>query len=49
VCPVECCVRDPDKEETEDVLAKRGLELHPDDDELKGKIESGDYPSIFRA
>ena len=49
VCPVECCVRDPDKEESEDVLAKRGLELHPDDDELKSKIESGEFPSIFRA
>ncbi len=49
VCPVECCVRDPDREEAEDVLLKRAMELHPDDEELKGKAEANDYPSIFRA
>ena len=48
VCPVECCVRDPEREESEEDLAQRAVALHPDDDDLKGTIESGEYPSIFR-
>jgi ferredoxin len=49
VCPVECCEADPDRVETEDVLIKRALALHPDDAELKQKAEANDYPSRFRA
>ncbi len=49
VCPVECCLPDPDRPETEEALAKRALELHPEDGELKGRIESGDFPSRFRS
>jgi ferredoxin len=48
VCPVECCVRDPEKEEAEDLLIKRAQKLHPDDEELKKKLASGNFPSIFR-
>ncbi len=48
VCPVECCVRDPEHEESEDVLKARALKLHPDDEELKKKFASGNFPSIFR-
>lgn len=28
VCPVDCCVPDPDHEETEDVLLERKAQLH---------------------
>ena len=48
VCPVECCVRDPEHEESEDALKARALKLHPDDEELKKKFASGNFPSIFR-
>lgn len=30
VCPVDCCVPDPDIPETEEVLLERAKELHPD-------------------
>jgi ferredoxin len=30
VCPVDCCIPDPDIPETEDVLLARAKELHPD-------------------
>ncbi|MBN1652701.1 MAG: YfhL family 4Fe-4S dicluster ferredoxin [Deltaproteobacteria bacterium] len=49
VCPVEACVPNPDHQETEAELIKRALELHPDDDELKKKVEANDYPSHFRS
>ncbi|HQP36432.1 MAG TPA: YfhL family 4Fe-4S dicluster ferredoxin [Polyangiaceae bacterium] len=48
LCPVECCLPDPDRAETEDVLAARAIELHPDDDELKARIDANDFPSRFR-
>lgn len=32
VCPVDCCVTDPDRPESEEVLAQRARELHPDKD-----------------
>lgn len=32
VCPVDCCVPDPDHTETEDVLLTRAKEIHPDRD-----------------
>ncbi|MGW4378458.1 YfhL family 4Fe-4S dicluster ferredoxin [Kitasatospora sp. NPDC004531] len=48
VCPVECCVPDPNRVETEDVLIKRALSLHPDDEVLRSKAEANDYPSHFR-
>jgi ferredoxin len=49
VCPVECCVVDPEREETEEDLIQRALELHPDDAELRQWCDSGDFPSRFRA
>jgi ferredoxin len=48
VCPVECCLPDPGHAEAEDALAKRALELHPDDVELKARVSSGEFPSRFR-
>jgi len=30
VCPVECCIPDPDVRETEDLLLERAKKLHPD-------------------
>ncbi|MCA9610212.1 MAG: 4Fe-4S ferredoxin, partial [Myxococcales bacterium] len=32
VCPVECCLPDPNNPETEDVLHARAVALHPDED-----------------
>ncbi len=49
VCPVECCLPDPEHEETEEQLIKRSLELHSDDEELKNKADANDFPSHFRA
>ncbi|MEC7523518.1 MAG: YfhL family 4Fe-4S dicluster ferredoxin [Myxococcota bacterium] len=48
VCPVECCLPNPEHEEQEADLAEKALKLHPDDGDLKGRIASGDYPSRFR-
>lgn len=48
VCPVECCLPDPNQVETEEQLAKRAIQLHPDDNELQARVESGDFPSRFR-
>ena len=30
VCPVDCCVTDPNNEESEEVLFARAKQLHPD-------------------
>jgi ferredoxin len=49
VCPVECCVPDPELEETEDDLIQRALELHPDDEQLRQQFDSGQFSSRFRA
>jgi ferredoxin len=48
VCPVECCLPDPKRDEAESLLIARALKLHPDDAALKSKAESNDYPSRFR-
>src|SRR5579862_6155551 len=37
VCPVECCLPNPEIPETEDVLIQRALKLHPNDAELSKK------------
>ena len=42
VCPVDCCVPDPNIPETEDVLIARSRKLHPD------KTFADDFPSRFR-
>jgi ferredoxin len=42
VCPVDCCVTDPNNIETEQVLLQRARELHPD------QTFADDAPSRFR-
>jgi ferredoxin len=42
VCPVDCCVPDPERPETEEVLLARARELHPDTE------FSADFPSRFK-
>jgi ferredoxin len=48
VCPVECCIPDTARAETEAALLDRALKLHPDDDQLKSRAEKNDFPSRFR-
>lgn len=48
VCPVECCLPDPNREESEDSLMQRALRLHPDDGELKRAAQEQSFPSRFR-
>jgi ferredoxin len=48
VCPVECCLPDPNHREDEQLLMLRALKLHPDDQELKGRAAKNDFPSRFR-
>ncbi len=43
VCPVDCCIPDPEREESEEVLLGRAKELHPEEEFGEG------YPSRFRA
>jgi ferredoxin len=43
VCPVDCCIPNPDIPETEEVLLARAKQLHPDVD------FPPDFPSRFRA
>jgi len=42
VCPVDCCIPNPDIPETEDVLLARAKELHP------GTEFGAEFPSRFR-
>jgi ferredoxin len=42
VCPVDCCIPDPDIPETEEVLIERARVLHPE------QSFGADYPSRFR-
>jgi ferredoxin len=42
VCPVDCCVPDPNRPENEAVLIERAKQLHPDTD------FGSDFPSRFR-
>ncbi len=48
VCPVECCLPDPNIREEEKLLLERAMQLHPDDDELRARAEADDFPSRFR-
>jgi ferredoxin len=48
VCPVECCIPDPARVETEATLVTRAVRLHPEDAELKSKVESNTFPSRYR-
>jgi hypothetical protein len=42
VCPVDCCVPDPEYRETEDTLLARAKKLHPD------KAFAAPFPSRFK-
>lgn len=42
VCPVDCCIPDPNIPETEEVLIARAKEIHPD------KTFGDDFPSRFK-
>jgi len=42
VCPVECCLPDPERRETEEVLIERARKIHADKD------FGADYPSRFK-
>jgi ferredoxin len=48
VCPVECCLPDPERVEAEPKLIERALQLHPDDQALRERAKSNDFPSRFR-
>lgn len=48
VCPVQCCIPDPNKREDEATLIQRALVVHPELVELKVRAESGEFPSRFR-
>ncbi|MBL8602017.1 MAG: YfhL family 4Fe-4S dicluster ferredoxin [Myxococcales bacterium] len=48
VCPVECCLPDPNNRESEDLLAKRALVLHPNDAKLAQAVASNNFSSRFR-
>jgi ferredoxin len=48
VCPVECCLPDPEHREEEKALLTRALRLHPDDQELQSRAADGAFPSRFR-
>jgi ferredoxin len=48
VCPVECCLPNPDNREEEAGLLERAIRLHPEDAELKKRVDSGSFPSRFR-
>ena len=48
VCPVECCLPDPNHTEDEKLLIERAISLHPDDAELQKKAAANDYLSRFR-
>jgi len=48
VCPVECCLPDPNHVETEQALIAKALRLHPEDAALKTRVDSNDFPSRFR-
>jgi ferredoxin len=42
VCPVDCCIPDPNNPETEEVLLERAKKMHPE------KEFGSDFPSRFR-
>lgn len=50
VCPVECCIPDPDRRETEGQLLAKAKKLHPGDDKLQdlGAGDLDDTTSRFR-
>ena len=45
-CPVDCCVPDPERSESEDVLFQRAVKIHAD---RAAELELDDSTSHFRA
>jgi ferredoxin len=48
VCPVACCLPDPEIRETEGELIERAVRLHPRDALLAERRRAGRFPSRFR-
>src|ERR1700678_827966 len=48
VCPVECCLPDPNHKENEEILINRAVPLHPDDVSLQSSYKSNHFKSRFR-
>lgn len=48
ICPVECCVPDPMRLETEQQLLQKALLIHPENDALQLRALSNAFPSRFR-
>ena len=48
VCPVECCVPDTKRPGKEADLVALAVKLHPDDTQLRARIDSKNFPSRFR-
>jgi ferredoxin len=48
VCPVECCLPDPNRVETEQLLIERAVKLHPDKPELVQARDTNNFVSRFR-
>jgi ferredoxin len=48
VCPVECCLPDPNHREEEPALIQRAVHLHPDDEELQKAYKDNNFKSRFR-
>lgn len=48
VCPVECCLPDPNHAEAEAELLERALRLHPEDGELQKRAAANTIASRFR-
>lgn len=49
VCPTTCCLPDPERGETEEVLLARAIALHPENAELKAQATAKTFPSRFRS
>lgn len=47
-CPVECCLPDPARVESEAKLLARALKLHPNDAKLAASAADGTFPSRYR-
>ena len=48
VCPVLCCLPDPEFRESESELIERALRLHPHDSLLAQRYRANDFPSLYR-
>jgi ferredoxin len=49
VCPVDCCLPDPSRRESDAELIARAVRLHPGDHVLLALAEGQSYPSKYRS